>query len=902
MRSMSWILYVLLVGCRSDGEVPQGVDTAASQTEPSTLEFTRSGPVTVQYDESGVPHVTATSSADAFWAQGYVTARDRMWHMDYHRRRARGQLSEILGEEHLDGDIMMRALSFGRWADETAVALRESDPEIALYIDAYTAGVNQYLDDALAGRHGLSLSPQIQALDYTPAPWTPSDSLAVENLITGGLSMRVDVDLIIGLLHSTFSPEFFADQYRYQGMETTAIVPDFYAGKQASMVEDDSEATTGRPRLDRAEAIELARVGRQLFMGNNGSNSFVVSGTQTVSGNTLIANDAHFDTEHPTLFYFIHLDTSASGGELNAVGASVPGTPFVLFGHNESASWVPTNGFQDASDLYLEAFVPGAIRDDGVQLPDRVMFEGELVEIDRRTETFAVREPGAPADSTITHERDLHVVPHHGPILPLDALGLPVGVKLSVRWTGGGAVSVMRGYHDMSIATDWETFRDAADLFYTGGNNWLFADDQDNIGYTSFAHLPIREPIDPAYPPVTWLPGDGDYEWLADPSQPMGFAIKSRDEVPWVYNPERGWIVTANNDSSGTLADNDPANDPVYMAGMFDMGTRAFQASRRIEQAIGASAMDFDEAIDIQLDTVSRPAERLLPYLFEAAERDPERVTERMRQALNLLEAWDARCEMDGVEATLFHGWMIVFLRDWLIDEEDGLFGELLLVDSPAFTGQFLGKNAAHFLDLTAADIDAIEAGELPYPSLTGLDFFDDTRTTEIETRDDLLLKSLDDSLDELAVMLGNLGADPDDMTTWTWGVAHTVRLDDPAAVVLPESSSERLPMSGGLYTFQVAEFDMLHDGQLPERFDTVNLSSNRFVIELEPGAIRGMAILPGGQAEQPGSPNFNDQLQEFTDGSYRPLRFYPDDVAEGLVETWTFAMDYAESGELTVE
>jgi penicillin amidase len=453
----------------------------------------------------------------------------------------------------------------------------------------------------------------------------------------------------------------------------------------------------------------------------------------------------------------------------------------------------------------------------------------------------------------------------------------------------------------MSTATDWDTFRAAIDQYHTGGIHWLFADDQANIGYTGYTLLPVREQLDPNHPPVTWLPGSEGYEWVEDPEGPLGFATVPREDVPWSFNPERGWIVTANNDPGAVMEDNDPLNDPVYIAGMYDLGARAYQASRRIEEALSGRP-DFDDAIDIQLDSSSRPAERLLPFLFQAATRRPDLVTAPAQQALDILAAWDYRCGVDAVAPTLFHGFMIVFLREMFDDVEGGILGELLLGDTPPAVGQFLLKTAIHFLEETDAHIDAIDAGEMAFPSASGADFFDDDRSEVRETRDQLLLVSLAKALDELSPMLANLGADGDDMTTWTWGTAHTVRLDDPAAVVVPEASSERYPMNGSLYTFQAGDFDLLHDGQLPERFDAANISSNRFVFEMIPGAIRAAAILPGGQSEQPDSPHHNDQLAEFVDGTYRTLRYYPDEVAEGLEETWSVPADYPRSGGISVD
>ncbi len=235
-------------------------------------------------------------------------------------------------------------------------------------------------------------------------------------------------------------------------------------------------------------------------------------------------------------------------------------------------------------------------------------------------------------------------------------------------------------------------------------------------------------------------------------------------------------------------------------------------------------------------------------------------------------------------------------------DTSDGLFGELLLRDLSPAVGQVVLESAIHFLDATADDIDAVEAMEKAFPSATGENDFDDLTTPHRETRDELLISALGTALVELTEMLGHLGADPDDMDTWLWGVAHSIQLADPAAVVLPESSSERLSMPGGLYTFQISDFEWLEEGKLPERFDSENISSNRFLFEMTPGAINAEAILPGGQSERPDSPHHNDQLREFTENRYRPLRYYDEEIDAALEQTWHFPVGFPFEGTIEVE
>jgi len=862
------------------------------------------GPITVRIDDDGIAHIEAESDVDAFWAQGYFTARDRMWHMDLMRRRARGTQSAILGEAYLSDDTLMRGLRWGALGDATAEQVPIDDPEIAAVFDAYAAGVNQFMADAAAGRHGLSFGPQIEALDYTLDPWTTADSYAIEKLVTGALSMRPSQDLVLGLVNSTFGPSLFSDLYRFAGMDDTSIVPDYYDTRPPP--QPAAHAGAGAERVmalmssvPPEQLPDIAQRMSAMDLRNGGSNNFAIAGAQSASGHALVASDTHLDTEHPSAYYYVHLSTADAGGDMNAVGATFPGVPLVLFGHNDRAAWVPTTGFQDAADTYLEAILPGETNADGVKAADRVSFNGELIDVIERDEVFEIREPGS--DEVTTQTIRMGEVPHHGPLLPNEALGLPLELSISIRWTGALPRTASRAFFEMAKATDWESFRDAESKYFTGGMHWLYGDDTGMIGYTGYTAIPVREQLDTTTPPVVLMPGDGDYEWVADDDGEYPFEIVAFEDVPWVASPSAGYLVTANNDPSGTMVDNNPLNDHVYLSGLYDLGGRAYQATRRIDTLLAERKATLDDVKDIQLDTLSRPAERMLPYLHEAAVRRPDLVSAEQWAALDLLAAWDYRCDSDDAAATLFHGFMLVFVRDLLSDHESGLLGEMLFTELDSSAGGVFVETAVHMLDVTADDIDALDAGTASFPSATGYDFFDDEGTPQRETRDELLLTSLDKALDELAVMMDGLGSDPDDPATWTWDIAHSIQLDDPGEVALQGSSSERLSLPGGLYTFNIADFPWFHEGALPERFDAINISSNRFVFELVPGAIRGEAILPGGQSDHAGSAHHNDQLLEYTRGEYRPLAFYRSDIEAQLEQTWELEAGYGAGGELTV-
>lgn len=866
------------------GDAP-GADVAVVDGDPATLD----GPGEVVIDVDGIPHVYASTDADALFLQGWATARHRMFQMDLTRRRALGQRAEVLGEGYWASDLQSRALRFGDWGRRTHEALAQDDPELLRWFEAYVAGVNAWMSAAKAGEGGAALSPQFAALGYEPAPWTVDDTLAIEKLIAAGLSMRPDQDITLGLIDLLLGADLFADLYRFAPFDREYVVPGFSAGD--GKADGAGPPGAGREAL-RAASVATARAqlrslspeqvagaikaARGLGISGGGSNNWVLSGAHTQSGAPMIAGDSHQGISHPAVYYYIHLSTKAAGGTLDVVGASFPGVPFVVFGHNGTAAFMPTTSIYDAADVYLEELDPAA---------GTVQYEGKAVPVDVRKETIRVRGAGAVEDAE-AREVTLYDVPHHGPLLPAEALGLPLPLDLAVRWTGYRPISLGRAFYALDTAASFDDLRAALDRYSSGGMHWVYADTHGDIGYSSRVELPIREVVDPATPPIKLLPGGGGFEWQTDAAGAL--RILDRSQVPWVGNPASGFVSTANNDPIGQTDDETPFDDPVYLSGIFDIGTRALRPRLRFEQARASGKLSLDDVAAIQLDDWSRLGERLRPFVLEAAERRPDLVTPSMKAALEVLSGWDLRCGVDSAGAVVFHGWLAAFARTVLSDEGGGLLKSVLIEDLDSKIGLVVTKFLTHWLEATAKDIDAIDAGTLPFPSASGADFWDDKGTPSRETRDQAILVALGDAVAELTTIfgaIGDAGADPADPASWRWGRWHTMQLVDAADAVLSGASSAALPKAGCLYTVDVGDYDWLVGGKLPERLRVTNAPSDRFVLEMRPDGVVGRAILPGGEDERPGARHHNDQLPDFLAGLWRPLRFSHTDVDAGAEE-----------------
>lgn len=861
------LLLLSLLACR--GDEPAGLQADAR----------------IVTDASGLRHIQAATERDLFYLQGYITARDRLWQMELLRRRAWGRRAELLGEAYYSSDLQSRALGFGRWGELTAEAI-VADPPIHRMLSAYADGVNQLIADVAAGTQPEA--PQLALLDGPIEPWRIEDTLAIEKLLTAGLSMRPDQDIILGLARTLLGGDLFTDLYQFAPFDRSYTAPDFWPAGAAG-----PPNTTTHDGADRVAAIlaglspEQLKAGvkaaRGLNMSMGGSNNMAVSAQVSETGHALMASDSHQGVGHPSVYYYIHLSTKAVGGDIDAFGATFPGVPMVLFGHNGQVAWAPTTSLYDVADAYLEIL-------DG----DEVSFMGEDVALIEREEVIRVRlADGSVEDRAVTVQE----VPHHGPLLPADALGLPLPLNISIRWTGFQARSVARAFYELEEAQTYDEFRGALDHYFTGGMHWLYADVTGEIGYASFTSVPVREVLDPEAPPITLLPGDGGYEWLPAEGGPDPFLTLSRDEVPWTQRAPDGFLLSANNDPVGQTDDNDPFNDPAYLSAIFDLGTRVYTPAEQLSAFVAEDGVSLEELGAAQLNTLSRPAERLLPFLFDAAARRPDLIDAQMAEALALLEAWDLACGVDAVEPSLFHAWLAVLIRDMLGDEGGGLVGDLLLAELDARLVIVALKMVTHFLEVTAADLDKIQSGELPFPSATGDDYFDDRRTDTIETRDELLLQSLRRALDELAPIMADVGADPDALSTWRWGLWHTMQLVDPAEALVPEASSARLPKPGGLYTVDVADYVLAREGALSVSLDVDNAPSNRFLFELDPAGVRGLMALPGGFSEHPGEPHHNDLWPEYIAGEYRVVPFAPAEVEASAESVLSWAQGAVSPG-----
>jgi penicillin amidase len=592
--------------------------------------------VTVQRDELGIPVITAGSTDDLFYAQGYVHAQDRFWEMDFRRHVTSGRVAELFGESQLATDSFLRTLGWRVIAEQEVAALDETT--LAHY-QAYADGVNAYLAENTGADASFEYAVLgLQNPDYEIEPWTPADSVAWLKAMAWDLRSNVELETDRAVAAADLTPEQIDELYpTYPFDRNPVIVPSITEIPVADTAATFTEKETGTAlaSVEWTEVEGVVEAVSTLLGGvgeSVGSNSWVVSGDLTESGMPLLANDPHLGASLPSVWHQVALrcDVVTADCPFDVSGFSFSGVPGVIIGHNQRIAWGFTNLTTDVTDLYIEK-----IQDDAY------WYDGELVPLEERTETIRVAggedvelvirsTVNGPIVSGLIDDFDkIAAEPYTGSdgvvTTPEDA---PEGdYAVSLKWTALTPGQTPGAIFALNAAQDFDGFRQAAALFDVPAQNLIYADVDGNIGYQTPGKLPIRGAGDGWMPQPGW---DSAYAW-------QGFI--PFDELPVVYNPLEGYIVTANNAVVGE-------DYPYFLTRDWDHGWRAARIVDMIERAAAAGPVNADTMRDIMADNEFMIGKRLL-----AATQDLTTGDEGTDAALELLQTWDAQNDADSAAA-----------------------------------------------------------------------------------------------------------------------------------------------------------------------------------------------------------------------------------------------------------
>ena len=546
---------------------------------------------TIYRDQWSIPHIIAENAYDAFFAQGYATAQDRLWQMDFDRLRCLGRAAEYLGPSALTEDALMRRRNFEA-VSRADYALCSGDAKTAL--DAYADGVNAFIesDDPLPYEYEL--------LDATPERWEPWHCIVVykvRNSAEGSFQSK----LWRAKLAAEIGPEKVAalSPGYQQGMYLTVPPGVVYDGPAENAVEELRAAVNATAPL------------REI---DGGSNGWAVSGDLTASGIPMVGGDSHRGLEVPNVYYQVHIRTE----EFDVLGHSVPGMPLVMhFAHNRYVAWGMTHGGVDTQDLFVEQLRRA---EDGVEY----LFKGAWLIAEASSEILRVR--GA---DTQTIEV---VATHHGPII---SGSVDDGWGIALADPGSAdATPWVDATLDAMKCKDADEFEQALSGWTDRVNNYPYADIHGNFGYALKGLIPIRGAVNGWGPVEGWT---GEHEW-------QGFIPDA--EMPRSRNPETGWAVTCNQRVVGE-------DYPYFLNGTFGPDYRARRIISHIEDAkSGGNPLRVEDMAAFHGDVTTVPGQKLLSRI-KGLDADSI-ATASARAALEILKNWNGKLSADSIGAVVY--------------------------------------------------------------------------------------------------------------------------------------------------------------------------------------------------------------------------------------------------------
>lgn len=580
--------------------------------------------VTVKKDARGIPYIDAKDDADLYFVQGYVTASDRLWQMDILRRRARGETAEIFGRAALEDDKIWRRYGFAQIAEDN---LKFISPELRTALDRYAAGVNSYI----ATLTPETLPAEFKILQYKPAAWRPSDTIVVGKILAEALSSTWYQDLQRAAAMSSLPADKFKDlTNQVTPYDVVLFGKDVPLAKSAAV--DMRKPARSKGDIRNVECIALLPCGRlpdtpspnllaaaekQMAIRDRSlaeiglfaedlaaSNNWVISGKLTADGKPLLANDPHLAATAPGIWYMAHLNTPS----MRVAGVTFPGVPGIVLGHNEHFAWGATNVGPDVQDLYLETF------DASGKYKTPTGFESPTI----RKEEIKVRlSPLKVETETVT----LDVVETRNGVITVEE-----GTrKYALKWTARDAKnSDLGAFFNLNRGKNWEDFKAALSQYGGATQNFVYADVKGNIGWYAAGKIPIRQTGS----------GEVPYDGSTNDGEWTGFIPFA--ELPNLYNPLSGLIITANQRIVGT--------DYKYKQMSRD-AAMPWRARRLYDQLTSRAKLTMDDVRDAQHDIYNQP--------FAMLAKDIVASNAASAETTALLKDWDGMMKADSKAAVV---------------------------------------------------------------------------------------------------------------------------------------------------------------------------------------------------------------------------------------------------------
>lgn len=705
----------------------------SNENTPALMVAGLKAPVDVVRDSFGINHIYAQDQRDLFFSQGYLAARDRLFQFEIWRRQATGTVAEILGKRELRRDIGTRLF---RFRGDMEVELNHYHQEGKEIINAYVDGVNAYIDEIMKTPEKLPV--EFSLLGIVPEKWTPEVVISRHQGLLGNIGEELSIGRAVAKVgvEKVKQLEWFhpkdPDIKLDPAINKESLSNDIlglYNAYRRGITFLPSDLKMGVPENASTTAMiqwlnnEVIQNDLTLDHSSIGSNNWVLTGEHMESGKALMANDPHRRIAVPSLRYMVHL--VAPGW--NVIGGGEPEIPGVSIGHNEYGAWGLTVFETDGEDLYVYDLNPDNL--------NQYKYKDQWEDMSVIKESIKVKDEEN-VDVELKYTR-------HGPVTYIDSVNLKA-YAVRCAWMEPGGSPYLASLR-MDQARNWDEFREACNFSNIPGENMVWADIDNNIGWQSVGIAPIRKNFSGLVP----VPGDGRFEW-------DGYLeIK---EKPHVFNPPGGIFVTANQD---VIPKDYNHWDAVGYTWADD-----FRGDRLREVLSSGDKFTIQEMQSLQTDYFSIPASNLVNLLKPVQFEDS-----LLNNFKSRLIQWNFVLDKNSIEAGIFVAWQdkLTYDANNLIVPES-IRGDIRMQMSRIL--EFLNNENDHF----------------------GLDF--------TKGRDEFLRSTFSEAIDYLKAKLGD---NPDD---WKYGQEEFkhILIEHPLGEAVNEEYKNKLnvgpaPRGGNSYT-----------------------------------------------------------------------------------------------------
>lgn len=785
----------------------------------------------VFFDERQVPHIFASNTHDLYFLQGYVTAYHRLWQMEFQTMAAAGRISELIGPQALEFDKEQRRIGM-LYAAERSVEAFGQDPLTKSVMEAYADGVNAYISSL----EDKDLPVEYKLMGYKPEPWTPLKSALLLKFMAKNLTYREN-DFENTNAYKLLGKENFRLLYPEYPDDLDPIIPPSVEYDDAAVKLDSFHADLGF-LLKRSEYDEPEK--------GIGSNNWAVSGRRTKTGYPILCNDPHLSLSLPSIWYEIQM----SAPDVNVYGVSLPGSPNVIIGFNDSIAWGVTNAGRDVKDWYSIEFKDATC--------DEYKFEDFWLPTNKRIEEIKVKGSETVYDTVI--------YTHHGPVVyRQESKSGTEGLNLALKWTAHGTshyyerIEGEKGlkpimtekievgnelltFYNLNRSKNYEDYKTAIANYSCPGQNFVFASHANDVAIWQQGDFPAR------WPEQGRFIMDGSKvknEWQARIPQ---------EHNAHVLNPERGFVSSANQHPTDSTY-------PYYYTGVFE-----YYRNRRINDELRRmSSVSVEDMQQLQLDNYNMTAADFLPVLLTYLDSMVFENPEYENRAVEALKAWDYMNNPDEYAPTIFEIWMEE-LQFFMWDELS-----LDTLDPEWYYGNWWDKENTEIrkpaLNNGKFDVDYPEPPVLlkllktqPYHQL-----FDHKSTPDIK---EAAKNVVYDSFYWAVMKFYDL--DKYQLRPLEWGkfkatgVRHLARINP----------------------FSVLNIDVGGNRHIVNAMTPTNGPSWRMVVSLGP-ELKAYGIYPGGQSGNPGSKYYDNAVAKWAAGEYYELHFMHDikEVSIGIMK-----------------